>query len=269
MATNSLPDRSQIDAFQRDGVVKLEGAFSPEWIDCLRTGLEHNIREPGPYRREYSQPGAPGHFFGDYCNWQRISEYRDFFFDSPAAAIAAALMGSRKVNLFHEHVIVKEPNTAERTPWHHDQPYYCVDGRDNCSLWIPLDPVARESCVEFVAGSHLWDRWFTPMKFVGVEYQRGEAGYESVPDIDNHRADYDLRSFELQPGDCIAFHFRTVHGAPGNLSGATRRRAFAARFTGDDASFTRRAGETSPPFEEVTLENGAPLDSQTFPRLLG
>jgi ectoine hydroxylase-related dioxygenase (phytanoyl-CoA dioxygenase family) len=222
---------------------------------------------PGPYTRGYTKDGAPGRFFGDYCNWRRIEEYRSFFFDSPAAGLARALMGSSKVNLFHEHVLVKEPGTLDRTPWHHDQPYYCVDGRDTCSLWIPLDPVPRETCVEFVAGSHRWGRWFTPTKFAGAAYQRQDAGYETIPDIDAERERHRFLAWDLAPGDCIAFHFLTVHGAPGNLSQTARRRAFAARFTGDDAVYVRRAGEMSPPFPEVTLEPGQPLDSDTFPVL--
>lgn len=34
-----------------------------------------------------------------------------------------------------------------------------------CSLWMPVDPVPRDACVQFVAGSHLWPRWFIPRKF--------------------------------------------------------------------------------------------------------
>ena len=71
-------------------------------------------------------------FFGDYCNWQRIDGYRDFVLFSPAAGIAKILMGSDKVNFFHEHVLVKSPGTDEPTPWHHDHPYYCIDGMDTC-----------------------------------------------------------------------------------------------------------------------------------------
>jgi len=133
-----------VDQFQEDGVVVLRQVFSPEWIDTLRQGLNKNIAEPGKYRREYSPEGASGHFFGDYCNWSRIPEYEDFARNSPAADLAAQLMGSDKVNLFHEHVVVKEPGTAERTPWHHDLPYYCVDGMQTVSIWIALDPVPLE-----------------------------------------------------------------------------------------------------------------------------
>jgi len=81
-----------------------------------------------------------------------------------------------------------------------------------CSLWIPLDPVDQSVCPEFIAGSHQWGEWW-----------------------------------RLEPGDCIAFHFLTVHGAPENLS-AHRRRAFSARLLGDDATFAVRGGEMSPPF---------------------
>jgi len=261
-------DDTIIKQFQKDGVAVLRQVFSPEWIETLRQGLDANIAAPGPHRREYTSEGAPGHFFGDYCNWARIPQYKDFVYNSPAADLAGALMQSTKVNLFHEHVVVKEPRTTERTPWHHDQPYYCVDGNDSVSLWIPLDPVAQESGVEFIRGSHKWGKWFTPTKFTGVDYDRDDAGFEPIPDIESERDKYDIASFGLEPGDCVAFHFRTVHGAPGNSSAETRRRAISFRWTGDDARFAIRKGEMSPPFldfEQCTHQPGDVLDSELFP----
>jgi len=56
---------------------------------------------PGKYTRNYTDKTSPGGFFGDYCNWDRIPEYKSFFFESPAADLASQLMGSSKVNLFH------------------------------------------------------------------------------------------------------------------------------------------------------------------------
>ena len=264
----SCVTQERIEAFQRDGVTALRGAFAAQWIEKLEQGLDFNIAHPGPYHREYTQAGQPGHFFGDYCNWQRIREYEEFARHSPAADIAGALMGSRKVNLFHEHVLVKEPGTQERTPWHHDQPYYCVDGMDNVSLWIPLDPVPKERALEFIRGSHRWGRWFTPTKFTGVDYQRDDAGFEPIPDIEAARDQFDIVSFALTPGDCVAFHFRCVHGAPGNASAGIRRRAVSFRWTGDDARFVVRKGEMSPPFldfEACRHRPGDPLDSALFP----
>jgi len=261
-------DEQTIQRYAEDGVAVVRGAFSSEWIDVLRQGLEKNMADPGRYRREYTPDGGQGHFFGDYCNWSRIAEYEDFARNSPAADIAGALMRSRKVNLFHEHVVVKEPGTPDRTPWHHDQPYYCVNGDDNVSLWIPLDPVPKERGVEFLCGSHKWNRWFVPTKFTGVDYARNDEGFEPIPDIEAERDRHEIASFDLEPGDCVAFHFRTVHGAPGNASTDTWRRAVSFRWTGDDARFVVRAGEMSPPFVEFdncTLQPGDPLDSDLFP----
>lgn len=254
----------QREDFARDGAVKLEQVFSAAWIDALREGVEDNLAEPGPYAKYYTPDGAGGFFFGDYCNWQRIDGYHRFVRESNAGAVAAYLMQSNKVNFFHEHVLVKEPATSERTPWHHDQPYWVVDGTQVCSLWVPLDPVVRELAVEFVAGSHRSGAWYAPKSFATEQDHPGNEG-ETVPDIDANRDAFRLLGWAVEPGDCVAFHARTVHGAPGNHSKSTRRRAVAMRFTGDDARFVRRDGYMSPPFEDVTLNPGALMDSEHFP----
>jgi len=261
----STLSQEQIETFQRDGVVLLEGVFN-DWIDTLRAGVDTNMRNPGPFGRDYLDDAEGGRFFGDYCNWNRIDEYRQFMFASPAPALAAELMRSDSVRIFHEHVLVKEPGTNKITPWHHDQPYYCVDGRQVCSMWIPLDPVAIETCPQFVAGSHDWGRWFLPRKFTGVDYDHDDAQLEPVPDIDANRDQYDIRSWALKPGDAIAFHYLTIHGAPANLSDQ-RRRGFAARWLGDDTKYAKRSGETSPPFPglDERLQVGDPLTTEEFP----
>jgi ectoine hydroxylase-related dioxygenase (phytanoyl-CoA dioxygenase family) len=260
--------KEDIEQFDRDGAVCVRGAFSEEWLEVLGAGIEQNLAEPGPFAKYYTDANQPGFFFGDYCNWQRISQYRRFAFESPAADIAAAFMRSKRVNFFHEHVLVKEPRTEDRTPWHHDQPYWVVDGEQVCSIWMALDPVPEEVSVEFIRGSHRWGQWFTPKRFADHDEHPGAEG-ETIPDIDGHRDDYDIIRFALEPGDCIVFHALTVHGAPGNASPWLRRRAIATRWTGDDARFTRRVGFMSPPFEEVTLNTGDRMDSTTFPLVRG
>lgn len=254
-----------VEEYERAGAACLRGAFEPRWLDLLARGVERNLAEPGPFAKFYTPEGAPGLFFGDYCNWRRIPEYREFLLHSPAAAIAARLMRSRKVNLFHEHVLVKEPGTLERTPWHHDQPYWTVDGTQVCSIWLPLDPVPRETCVEFVAGSHHWGEWYTPRRFVdNKDHPAEDPNFRAVPDVDANRDTYELLSWDLEPGDCIVFHALSLHGAPGNRL-AHRRRAVASRWTGDDARYVLRPGFMSPPPPEDAPAPGSPMDSAVFP----
>ena len=262
----SLVSSEQINEFREQGVTVLRGVFS-DWVDVLRRGVDANMADPDPNARIYTGKDGGGRFFVDYCNWARIPEYREFIFGSDAAAIGAELMDSKKVQLFHEHVLVKEPGTDKPTPWHHDQPYYCVNGNKVCSFWIPLDPVPKETCPEFIAGSHQWGQWFTPKKFVGVDYENDDPSLVSMPDIDQNRDDYEIRSWELEPGDAIVFHFLTVHGAPPNLSTKFRRRGFAARWLGDDTTYATRSGIISPPFPglEEKLNEGDPMDVEEFP----
>jgi ectoine hydroxylase-related dioxygenase (phytanoyl-CoA dioxygenase family) len=249
--------------FERDGAVCVRGAFSPEWLALLAEGIEANMAEPGPFAKEYTPAGQPGRFFGDYCNWRRIPQYREFLFHSPAARIVGTLMGSSKVNLFHEHVLVKEPHTAEKTPWHHDQPYWTVDGAQVCSLWMSLDPLPRASAVEYVAGSHRWGQWYTPKSFATAN-DHAAPGFVPVPDIDGNRDKYTLLGWDLEPGDCLVFHALTLHGAPGNAQ-AIRRRAVASRWTGHDARFVLRQGYMSPPPPPDAPPPGSPMDSDVFP----
>lgn len=264
---SQLLDKQTVTQFQNDGVTILRGVFS-DWIETLAAGVAVNREFPNPNVRIYQDKTGGGKFFVDYCSWQRISEYRDFIFDSPAAKIAAELMDSNKVQLFHEHVLVKEAMTDIATPWHQDSPYYCVDGPKTVSLWIPLDEVPRERTLEFIGGSHLWDKHYRPQLFNGQPLNEND-GLEIMPDIDAKREDYNIIGWGLKPGDAVAFDYRTIHGAPANKSTHTQRRAFSLRLIGDGAQFVRKENlVTSPPFDQVTLKDGDTLVAEEFPILL-
>lgn len=268
-STVRIPDDLR-RAFVDDGAVVLRDVLHSGWLDLLVTGVEHNRRHPSAWSHWYTDPDEAVGFWSDYVTWPDVDEYRRVVFESPLAAIAGQLMDSTVVRFFHEHVLVKEPGAAERTPWHHDQPYYCVDGDQNVSMWIALDPVPAASGVQFVAGSHRWDQWFVPRRFVDhVPYADADARFELVPDIDDliesdpgrHR----VLSWDVAPGDVIAFHYRTVHGAPGNAL-ASRRRAVSLRWLGADATFAERPWQVSPPYAADGLSVGGGLgDDPRFP----
>lgn len=260
--------QQNIDYFDKNGVVCLRGVFGPHWLERLAVGVEKNFKDPGPYHCVYTDPDKPGGFYDDYCNWQRIDEYQDFVKNSPAAQIAARLTRSNSSRLYHEHVLVKEPGTREPTPWHHDLPYYGVDGNQLCSIWLPLDPVPLSACPEFVLGSHGTETLYYPRFFLTNEdYANGIKGFETIPDIEKHRSRYEIAAWDLQPGDCIVFHMRTLHGAPATIGLTSRRRAFSTRWLGDDARFSKRAWKTSPPYPEVDLEHGDAMVHDAFPEL--
>jgi ectoine hydroxylase-related dioxygenase (phytanoyl-CoA dioxygenase family) len=204
-------------------------------------------------------------FFQDYCVWSKFSGYRSLVEESPMAEIAARLMRSRTARIFHDHILVKEPGNTVVTPWHHDQTYYLVEGQQSVSFWVPLDSVPRERSIEYVAMSHRWGKDFTPKRFDGSNLYPDDQ-HEGIPDIDTNRDAFDIRGWGVDPGDAVAFNFRTLHGAPANISSA-RRRVISIRWVGDDARFIRRPGVTSPDFPDLKFEDGAPFEGYEFPLL--
>ena len=249
--------------YQRDGVVLVKGLFA-DWVDVLRAGVEENMASPSPQVMATLKPGEKGRFFDDYCNWSRIGAFEQAIRGSGAAEAAAALMGSQRVQLFHDHVLVKEPGTNKATPWHTDGPYYFVDGRQTVSFWVPLDPV-KEASLRCVAGSHLWEKDVLPTRWVSeTSFYPGEHDYIPVPDPEAEGMA--IREWEMEPGDAVAFHYRTLHGARGNTS-TTRRRAFSLRLVGDDARYVERPGPTSPPFPGHGMRAGERLREDWFPYL--
>jgi ectoine hydroxylase-related dioxygenase (phytanoyl-CoA dioxygenase family) len=253
------------EAFARDGVVCVRGALDPGEVAAAARGIDAVLARPGPLALVASGAEDPGRFTEDFCRWQDIGEIEQLARRSAVPGVAAALMGTPEVRLYHDHVLVKEGGTAARTPWHQDQPYYNVDGR-GVSAWIPVDPVPEAGCLELVAGSHRGP-WLLPRTFL-----RGEARWfpegslAELPDIEADRGGYDIRQFEMAPGDAIVFDFLTVHGAPG-FPYAGRRRVLSLRYLSAEATFAPRPWRTSPPFDGLDRElaAGATMDHPLFP----
>lgn len=255
--------REQVEAYQADGAVLIKGLFA-DHVEALRAGIARNMDDPGPYAAENLNEGEAGRFFDDYCNWQRIPEFAEVIRASGVARVAADLMRSETAQLFHDHVLVKEPGTAKPTPWHQDGPYYFVEGRQTVSFWCPVDPV-REASLRCVAGSHRWDKPVLPTRWLSEDsFYPDPDAYLPVPDPDAEGMR--VLEWEMEPGDAVAFNFATLHGARGNDS-ATRRRAFSLRFVGDDARFVERPGRTSPPFPGHGMRPGQRLRDDWFPVL--
>lgn len=258
-----------VQAFQRDGAVLLRGLLTADEVARLARGIDANLAAPSPRAIVASRPDDPGRFVEDFCNWADNPDYHALAIDSPLPEVAARLMHSRSVRLYHDHMLTKEPGTRQPTPWHQDQPYYNVDGRQNLSFWIPVDAVARESTLECVAGSHLGP-WRMPRSFLTQQARWfPEGSLAELPDIEANRAAHPILGWALQPGDVLAFHMLTLHAAGGVAPGC-RRRVFSLRYLGDDARHAPRPWTTSPPFPGLAerLPAGAPMDDPLFPLLI-
>jgi ectoine hydroxylase-related dioxygenase (phytanoyl-CoA dioxygenase family) len=257
---------ADVEAFQRDGALCVRGLLTAGQVETLRVGVDHNLKFPSVRAKIASRTDDPGYFVEDFRCWQENEHYRRIIFDSALGEVAASLMRSRTARLYHDHMLTKESGTRQRTPWHQDQPYYNIEGRQNISFWIPVDPVARESTLEFVAGSHRGP-WLMPRSFMDKQAKWfPEGSLADLPDIESNREAHRILGWDLEPGDAVCFHMLTLHASAGVAPG-TRRRVVSVRFLGDDITHAKRPWKTSPEFPELEdeLPYGAPMHHPLFP----
>ena len=263
--TPPLVSPSDIEAYARDGVLVVRGLLTAEEVELARAGIAGVLDEPSMLAQVASGVDDPGRFVEDFRRWGDVPQIEQLARESRVPEVAAALLATPKVRFYHDHVLVKEGGTRQRTPWHQDQPYYNVDGHGT-SAWIPVDPVPLAGCLELVAGSHEGP-WKMPRTFLdGKAKWFPEGSLDELPDIEADRGAFDIRAAELAPGDAIFFDFLTVHGAPG-FPFAGRRRVLTLRYLAADARHAPREWVTSPPFDELVdvLPAGAPMDHPLFP----
>ena len=130
---------------------------------------------------------------------------------------------------------------------------------------MPVDPVPRESTLEFVAGSHLGP-WLMPRTFMAGEAKWFPEGtLADLPDIEADRDAFPILGWALEPGDAVFFHMLTLHAAggsrrrpPARLLGAPPRRRRHPRPSAlDDIAGVPRA--------EDELPAGSAMDHPLFP----
>lgn len=253
--------------FAADGAVCVRGLFTADEVALATAAVEATLADLGPTAKRASATDD-GAFVEDFCRWGDIPEIEALARTSAAAEVAAHLTGATMVRLYHDHVLVKEPGTRQRTPWHQDLPYYNVDGRQLVSMWMPVDPVPRDSSLALVAGSHRGP-WFMPRTFLdGQAKWFPEGALADLPDVDGDPDAHRVLAWALEPGDAVFFHMLALHSAPG-FPGPGRRRVLSLRFLGDDAVHAPREWATSPPFPGLAdeLPAGAPMDHPLFPVL--
>ena len=252
----------EIDIYHRDGVVPLRGMFDKDWIELLNKGLNVNCESPTERSRIWDKDDSGHTMFYDTLAWKEIEEYKKFIFDSPAAQICGQLMKAKAVHYFFDAVFVRSPGTKFETPWHQDEPYWSIEGYDACTLWMPLVPVKEKNCLSFVPGSHCFKSVFNQKNFGELtgnpkdQVDFSKVADEEFPDINADPKRYGVVCWELQPGDCIAFNGRTMHGGSGKLDSDTNLKVFTTKWLGDDVRVKFRNYGMDPDFSALMIEKG-------------
>ena len=270
----------EVANYHRDGVVLLREMFDADWIALLREGLQTNCDNPTYRSRVWDRDAEGRTMFWDSQAWQGIEQYRQFIFGSPAARIAGELMGSTEINFFFDAVFVRSPGSQFSTPWHQDEPYWSVEGYDTCTLWMPLVSVKKENALAYVPGSHRRDSVFYQYNF-GDLNPDGKTGVDQVdfsaiadaeiPDIDADPDAFGVVSWDMQPGDCVVFNSRIMHGGSGKLAEDRDLQVFTTKWLGDDVRIKFRECGMDPDHSAIMtqygLKSGDRPGTDLYPRI--
>lgn len=274
--------KAAIDEFRNDGATVLRGVVDLDLLSHLGDAIDE-MMDKG--ERGHDRNSGEGRFFGDVYTSVFDPTFKAFVDECGLAPIAGDLMGANRVRFFYDQLLVKEPGTSARTPWHQDRSYWPVTGEQILTTWIPIDAAGPDNgVVTYVRGSHKWDRFFPAQSFGSP---RSGAADDSLPegvyddpdaperntlrDVHRHPEHYSFASWEVEPGDIIVHHPMTVHGAAGNQSTGRRRRAIALRWLGEEAywddsrphAFKRYKDDERFPYPK--LDQGDRMEDDAYP----
>ena len=245
------------DQFSRDGALALRAVVDDEMLERLQTAAER--------ARDW-----PGGFWYKIYLWRHDPDFRACCLESPLPQIAAQLLRTTKVNLLYDQLFIKPPKGAP-TPWHHDLPYWPIEGNSVVSLWLALSEVTPENGgLEFIRGSHLWGR---QLRTFSVDYDTGAytdpiatTDDDPIPDFEHETEseNHDILHWNLKPGDAIAFHALALHHAPGNTTTSSARKGYSLRFMGSEVRYKESPGMNRQVFNP-NLRDGDIMDSEQYP----
>ena len=271
-----LISKDEVKKFKKDGAVFLSKKFDVSWIKKLKKGIKRDIKNPSPRFKSHTTKSNIPAYLEDYWTWDLVPEFKDFVFNSPYAEIASELMSARKINLVMDNWFLRESGSKSSTPFHHDISYFDMEGT-MCVLWLPLQATGKDEGVAWIKGSHLWNKLFLRVLFKdghkveGNECTINGKKYELPPKILENKEKYEFLKWDCEPGDCVIFDMRTLHGviSPSipkkTLSRYTLRVAkedTKISYIGDWTSYNYRKA-----MQEAGYKNGDKLGGKMFPIL--
>ena len=209
----SLTEAS-IRSFQANGFVKLKDVLSPESITHYGREITRKVVELNTMHLPMAERTTYQKAFLQIMNlWQQGGDCREFVFGRRLARLAAQLMGTHGVRLYHDQALYKEAGGGF-TPWHADQFYWPLASEKCCTVWIPLQRTTLDmGPLAFAARSHRFA--------VGRDLPISDASEAEIEKaLTRQNFPYANEPFDL--GE-VSFHYGwTFHRADGNTTDTPR-----------------------------------------------
>ncbi len=150
----ALP-QDAIDFFQKNRYIKLKNVFDADTLAFYGGKISEKVAELNQNDKPLDQRDTYGKAFVQIFNlWCENTDIKDFVFSQRLGKIAADLMQTDGVRIYHDQALYKEGGGGI-TPWHADQYYWPLSTDKTITAWIPLQAVPLAmGPLEFSAGSH-------------------------------------------------------------------------------------------------------------------
>jgi len=145
----------QLKSYQEQRFIKLREVLSPETIWFFNQAISARVEQMNHVKTDLQERDTYGKAFLQLFNlWREDETIKELVFSRKLANIAAALMQTQGVRLYHDQALFKESGGGI-TPWHADQYYWPLETDKTVTAWIPLQQTPLEmGPLEFSAGSH-------------------------------------------------------------------------------------------------------------------
>lgn len=145
----------QVDFFQKNRYIKLKQVLDEETLNFFNEAISRKVEQVNTVKTAVDERDTYGKAFLQLFNlWLEDEVVKELVFSKRLGKIAADLMQTDGVRLYHDQALFKEPGGGI-TPWHADQYYWPLETDKTITAWIPLHAVPMEmGPLEFSAGSH-------------------------------------------------------------------------------------------------------------------
>lgn len=147
--------QDQIDYYQQNRYIKLKQVLNEESLGYFNHVITDRVHQMNKVNTALQERTTYGKAFLQLFNlWREDELVRELVFSKRLAKLAADLMETEGVRIYHDQALFKEGGGGI-TPWHADQYYWPLETDKTVTIWIPLQATPLElGPLEFSAGSH-------------------------------------------------------------------------------------------------------------------
>jgi len=235
MKTSLTPE--QIEQYQRDGCLIIEGFLTQDELDAMRQAVDEAVKKFGKSRVAGAEHTAADDVDeDDYYSkvfvqklnlWKYNDTIKGFFLNEELGKMMCDLEGIDGIRVWHDQTLQKAP-WGNPTGWHLDNPYWSTHSRHAISIWIALDDATPDNgCLYYLPGTQ---------KLATFDNANIGANMDAIFDVYPQFKDIEPVSAAMKAGSCGFHNGLTVHGAGPNMTPRWRR-AMTCAYIPDGSTF--------------------------------